>query len=85
MMNGPLVNKQAALLAERARKEAGDDPRAFVGRVLSLVLQRAPSQAEVAESVDLMERLKRHGAKPEQARAYLCLMALNLDEFVYLD
>jgi cytochrome c553 len=85
MLNGPLVNRQASLLAERVKKEVGDEPRAFALRTLSLVLQRAPTAAEVTESVALMERLQRHGAKPDQARAYLCLMALNLDEFVYVD
>jgi cytochrome c553 len=85
LINGPLANKQAALLAERVRKETGDDPATFVRRVLSLVLQRDPKQAEVTESIELMDRLKRHGASPDQARNYLCLMALNLDEFVYLD
>ena len=31
-----------------------------------------------------MKRLLNRGAKPEQAQNYLCLMALNLDEFFYI-
>jgi cytochrome c553 len=85
MLNGPLVNKQAALLAARVRKEAGSEPTAFTARVLTLVLQRIPTKPEIAESVALMERLLKRGAKIEQAQSYLCLMALNLDEFLYLD
>lgn len=85
MMNSPLVNKQAEVLAARVRKEAGNEPKAFASRVLALVLQRTPAEAEITESVRLLERLKQRGAKPEQAQTYLCLMALNLDEFFYLD
>ena len=85
MMNGPLVNKQATALAERVEKEAAGDDRAFARRLLSRVVQRAPAEKEVAESLRLMERLKKRGATPKQARTYLCLMALNLDEFIYVD
>ncbi len=85
MLNGVLVNRQAALLAARASKEVGIEPRAFTRRVLSLVLQRSPKSAEVAECTGLMARLQQRGTTPEQARVYLCLMALNLDEFLYLD
>lgn len=85
MMNGPLVNKQAAVLATRVAKEVGTDAPLFARRLLSLVLQRDPTGKEVAECIGLMDRLKQRGAKPEQCRTYLCLMALNLSEFIYVD
>ena len=85
MMNGTLINRQAAILAERGRREAGTESRAFTRRVLSLTLQRAPTEKEIAEGMGLMARLQRRGAKPEQAQTYLCLVALNLNEFLYLD
>lgn len=85
MMNGPLVNRQAALLEARVLKEAGPDSKAFTRRLFSLVYQRTPRAPEIAEGVSLLTRLQSRGAKPEQARTYLCLMALNLDEFLYLD
>ena len=85
MLNSPLVNKQAAVLAERVQKEAGDDNRAFARRLLSLVLQRSPTEKEIAESVSLLARLQKRGATPKQAQTYVALMALNLDEFIYLD
>lgn len=84
-MNGALFNKQAAILAARVRKEAGEEPRAFSRRLLSLVTQRTPTEMEIGECVALMDRLIKHGAKPEQAQNYACLTALNLDEFFYLD
>lgn len=85
MLNSPLVNKQATILAERVQKEVGDDSRAFARRLFSLVLQRPPTDKEVTEGVGLMERLKKRGASLKQAQTYLSLMALNLDEFIYLD
>lgn len=85
MMNGVFANQQAELLAARVRREAGNDPKRFVTRALSLVMQRTPNPAEIKESMSLLNRLERRGAKSEQAQKYLCLLALNLDEFFYLD
>ncbi len=85
MMNSPLLNKQAAVLAARVRKEGKTENKAFAGRVLALIMQRPSKTAEIAECVALIQRLQKRGAKPEQAQTYLALMALNLDEFLYLD
>src|SRR5205085_254345 len=85
LMNGALFNQQADVLAARVRKEAGSEPKAFTQRVLALVLQRPAVDSEVAEGIKLMAKLEKRGAKPEMAQKYLCLMALNLDEFMYLD
>ncbi len=84
-MNGPLFNQQAAVLCARVSKEAGNDPRAFSKRLLSLVLQRVPTESEIADCTHLLKRLEERGAKPDQALKYLSLMGLNLDEFFYLD
>ena len=59
--------------------------RIFAARVFSLVLQRPATEPEIAEGLALMQRLEKRGAKHELAQNYLCLMALNLDEFMYLD
>ncbi len=85
MMNGPLVNQQATVLAARVRREAGNDPKAFARRLFSLVLQRPPVDDEIAEGTRLLTKFAKRGLTPEQAQKYLCLMALNLDEFLYLD
>ena len=84
-INGALFNRQAAILAARAQKEAGAEPAAFAKRALSLTLQRSPTDLEIKEAVSLLNRLVKRGAKPEQARTLVCLMALNLDEFLYID
>ena len=89
MINGPFVNQEAKALAARIRKEtaaanvSGDQP--FVRRAFSRALQRPASDAEVREGVALLGRLVSRGASLEHAQEYLCLMAINLDEFMYVD
>ena len=88
LMNGPLLNKQAAALAARIHKEIPNsikDERAFTNRLLSLVTQRTPAETEIAECLKFTAKLEKRGMRPEQAQTYLSLLALNLDEFLYVD
>jgi hypothetical protein len=48
-------------------------------------MQRTPAESEVTKLVSLAIRFELRGASPQQAKEYLCLLALNLNEFVYLD
>jgi hypothetical protein len=86
MLNGDFLNQQAALLARRLKAEAGDDATKQVRLALRLVTQRQPGDLEIKRSIGLMNTLQRQDkASAEQALKYFCLMALNLNEFVYLD
>ncbi len=86
LLNGEFLNQQAALLAERLRREAGDDIGKQVRLALSLVLARPAGAAEVRRGVDLITALRtRDGATADVALRYFCLMVLNLNEFIYLD
>ncbi len=85
MMNSPLLNKQAEVLAARVRHEVGADPHIFTQRLFSLVMQRPPTEKEIVQGMALLAKLQQRNAKPEQAQTYLSLMALNLNEFLYLD
>ncbi|HEX3999518.1 MAG TPA: PSD1 and planctomycete cytochrome C domain-containing protein [Pirellulales bacterium] len=86
MLNGNFVNAQASALAERAKREAGDDPKQQVRLVLNLVTDRPPQDAEIDRGVRLIERLRsRDGATAEMSLRLFCLMALNMNEFIYLD
>jgi hypothetical protein len=50
------------------------------------VTQREPSQEEVNRGLDLISSLeKENDLSPEKARKYFFLVALNLNEFLYLD
>jgi len=86
MINGEFLNQQAEVLAARLRREVGDDVRQQVRLALYLVTSRPPTEAEINRGVRLIEALRMEGsAAPERALNYFCLMALNLNEMVYLD
>ncbi len=86
MINGPFLNEQAAIFARDVRKQAGDDVTTQVTLALHRATQRTPTAAEVDRGVKLIERLQTtHGLSPDAALASFCLVALNLNEFMYLD
>ena len=86
MLNGAFLNDQAAALAARLRKEAGGDVRQQVRMALNLVTYRPPDESEIERGVQLIETLRsRDQASEETALRLFCLMALNMNEFVYID
>jgi hypothetical protein len=49
-------------------------------------MQRPATETEVARGIEMMAMLQREqNMSIDQARKYFCLMALNLNEFIYLD
>ena len=73
-------------LAARLKREAGPDPAARVRLALTLVASRRPSDGEVRRGVDLMAALaSRDGLSPDRALEAFSLVALNLNEFLYVD
>jgi hypothetical protein len=86
MLNSAFLNKQAALLAGRLRREAGNDASNQVRRALFLATARPPNEAEVKRGVGLVEALReKDGASAGVALKCFCLLVLILNEFVYLD
>ncbi len=85
MLNGAFLRDQSRLLAGRARREAGSDRSKQVERALRLVTSRRPADAEVRRGLDLISGLESGGMKADDALASFCLVALNLNEFLYLD
>jgi mono/diheme cytochrome c family protein len=86
LLNGDFLNNEATALAERVKKEAGDDVKAQVATAIKLVLARDAEEKEVARGLALIERLqKEHGQTAEQALKHYCLFVYNLNEFIYLD
>jgi len=86
LLNSQFLHQQAETMAARLRKEAGESLPAQVRRGLSLACSRAPTNKEVAWGVELVEDLKqKENATPEQALKYFCLLALNLNEFMFVD
>jgi hypothetical protein len=86
LLNGQFANEQAKHLAERVRAEAGDEPKEQVARAIEITLGRAATDAEIADGLDLMKQLlEEHDRDPQEALRYWCLVALNQNEFLYLD
>jgi len=74
------------LFAARLRKEAGEDTTAQIRHGLQLVLQRPPLDREVALCLQTCAKLKGElHLTEETALQRFALIALNLNEFIYLD
>jgi hypothetical protein len=85
-LNSDFLNQEAEKLAARLNREAGDDVRKQVALAFLLVTGRTPADKDVARGIELIEALQRKdGATADVALKYFCLLALNLNEFVYLD
>jgi hypothetical protein len=76
LLNGPFVVQQAGLLADRLKREAGDDPAAQTKCAFWLAFGRAPDDEELAASVALVA---------EQGLTVFCRAMLNANEFLYLN
>jgi mono/diheme cytochrome c family protein len=86
LLNSVFTNKQAALFAERLRRETGPDVGRQVRLGLYLVTSRPPTEEDVRWGLDLIDGLqKKDGVTAETALKDFCLMAMNLNEFMYLD
>jgi hypothetical protein len=86
MLNSTFVNEQARVMADYARQQVGKARVDQVRFVLSRVLQREPMADEVSRGVRLMVELQRSdGKSADEALTAFCLLAYNLDEFIYLD
>jgi hypothetical protein len=76
MLNGEFSNEQATAFAQRLESETPGDVEAQVRRVIRLTTGRVPTADEVTKDVAFVKKLS--------LRMY-CLMALNGNEFTYLD
>ncbi len=86
LLNSDFMQKQAGLFADRLRREAGPDVGKQVRLGLNLAISRPPTDDEVKRGLDLIDALqKKDGMTPEAALKTFCLMAMNLNEFMYLD
>jgi hypothetical protein len=84
MINSEFTNQQAKHLAELVRSKH-DDPDQQIAVVLRRVLQRNPTEQEIARGVAfLSDPAMANDADAAKALQVFCLLALNLNEFVYL-
>lgn len=86
MINSAFINDQAQLFADSLRKQVSDDMNKQVRLCLWRVLQREPTAGEVGRGVKFIATIrKEQNVSEKDALRYFCLLALNLNEFIYLD
>jgi hypothetical protein len=85
MLNSDFLNEQARVLADDIKKHAPDEA-AQVRLALFRVTQREPAESDIKRGTDLLEKLRAdRELSSDAALKYFCLLALNLNEFMYLD
>ena len=86
MLNGDFTNEQAASLAARLTREAPDDLAGQVKRAVRLTTGRAPTADEIKRDTAFVKELQAENKVDAKAALTLyCLLALNANEFLYLD
>lgn len=86
MLNGHWMQVQADKLYQRIQGEVGSDLESQARRCLELCLSRLAEPEDVRDLVRLVQRLtSQYDRTDDQARKAMCLVALNLNEFLYLD
>ena len=86
MLNGEFINEQAEMFADRLRREVGPDREQQVERALALVTSRDPERSEIDAGLAMIDDMEKGlGLDPETALDRFCLLAVNLNEFIYLD
>jgi hypothetical protein len=86
MLNSDWMQEQAAALLTRIEREVGADLHAQASRCLELATGREGAREDVAELKDLVARLKaKNGLGENAARQAMCLVVLNLNQFMYID
>ena len=81
-----MVSVSSRAFAARLRSEAGPEAAKQVELTFHLTTGRKPTEKETKRGVALISALlERDGATPELALESFCLVALNLNEFLYLD
>ena len=86
LLNSEFINQQAAVFADYLRENAGHDVTAQVALALRRTIQREPTSKEIERGVALVKTLRRdYQLSDRAAMQQFCVMAYNLNEFMYLD
>jgi hypothetical protein len=86
MLNGNFANEQARTFAKRLRQEVPGNLEGQIRRAIRLTTGRTPGQEEVQADLAFVRDLRTQDKlSEERALTLYCLLALNTNEFVYLD
>jgi mono/diheme cytochrome c family protein len=84
LLNSEFADSQSRYLAERIRHETGDVASKQIERLFRLALGRLPTASEAKIANELLKR-KPASEGAADPLCSLCLVVLNLNEFVYVD
>ncbi|MFK5923067.1 MAG: PSD1 and planctomycete cytochrome C domain-containing protein [Verrucomicrobiota bacterium] len=86
MLNSHFINQQAEKFAAYILQQAGTDKNQQIRYALGKTLQRPPQDHELQQCQQFMAKMTAMGSLNEQqVLQRLALLALNLNEFIYLD
>ncbi|MCM8541635.1 MAG: DUF1553 domain-containing protein, partial [Lentisphaeraceae bacterium] len=85
MMNSELLNKSAELMAQTVREKAGADIESQLHYLWPQVTGKDITPDQIKTAKAFITKLKSLKASDEKALQQLCLIMLNLNEFIYLD
>ena len=86
LLNSDFINKEARKFAAYLKTAAGNDPNAQVKFALWRVMQREPTAGEIARGAALIRSLQeKDHLNADAALASFCVVAYNLNEFMYLE
>jgi hypothetical protein len=86
LLNSAFTQEQAQIFADHLQKQAPGDPARQVRIGLWRVLQRPPTDKEIARGLQLIRSLQTDPALTDHdALRLYCVVLLNLNEFIYLD
>jgi hypothetical protein len=86
MLNGDFTNEKAVKFAERLIKDAPGDIRNQIRLAIRLTAGRNATEKELNSDVEFVTNLQGdEKLSREKALAVYCLLAINTNEFVYLD
>jgi hypothetical protein len=84
--NGAFTQEVATAFAQRLAKEEPKDDSARIRRAIRLTTGRTPSEDEVRNDLDFVNRLMRKdGLSPERAWTQYAVLLLNTNEFMHID
>ena len=86
MINSDFLNRQAKVFADSVASQQPEDLEKQVDLTLSLVTQRDPNPEEIERGVAFVRQVMADDRVDEkEAMRQFCLIALNLNEFLFLD
>ena len=85
MMNSDLLNKSAELMSHNVRENAGSQLDKQMAYLWEQVTGHKVKQSDIDIAKNFISKMKANGASEEKSLQQLCLIMLNLNEFIYLD